>query len=230
MRLTDEVVARLTAHADTMHRWRAQRYGLDVGGEMWGAWSDGVRLIAIQGDDVARGAKAINLASYQVDVGDRREYTIDADALRAFALCPACNGTSKAPCPCGGKSFTCSECCGSGEHDCGCPDCTQRDCRPCRGSGKIGCDDADCDKGVTICPKCRQADYVMFGLAVVDRRLLLGGFLDMATGTLTVTTYGPLDAVILRCDGWLALVMPSRADVVDLPSPPLRDSETEGEA
>lgn len=227
-RLPDEAVARLTSHSrDTIGTsTQIARVMVEVDGTPRGGWTDGYRMVLVDGDPGAydRRHKWNEIALPPVV---SKWFTIDVDSLRAFAAippCAACNGTEKAPCACGGKSKKCRECNGTGEHECYCSSCRQEDCEECLGSGKIGCDNRDCVKGLVPCMKCRGPAVARFGVACLDLRLFGGGILDGASGEIGVRVGGPLEPVLFQCSGWTLVVMPIRWDGDGQPEAPMAET------
>lgn len=82
-------------------------------------------------------------------------------------------------------------------------------CGACNGTGKHSCSCAPC-----------QCELVRFGGRSVDKRLLGGGILDTAPdGPLSVTVGSPAEAVMIRSDDWILVVMPVLVGDETAPAP-----------
>lgn len=183
-------------------------------GRDWVFWSDGWRGLFIPGCDALPCVEPHILRMHS----PRNYGYVDAVELRAFVdadvACARCGGTHSVEClRCAGTGRTsCRLCSGRGLRRCGCPHCSGCECADCDGSGHEECRCGD-GKESCDCP----IPLVQINGVTVDRRLLQGGILSAASGTVEVVTAGQTDPVLLRGYDWIALVMPRRPHEGDAP-------------
>lgn len=183
-------------------------------GRDWVFWSDGWRGLFLPGV-----AAFPRVEGHILQMHSPRVYGyVDADELRAFVdadvACARCGGTRSVEClRCGGTGrISCRLCSGQGSRRCGCPHCSGCECADCDGSGYEEC---PCGDGTESCD-C-PIPLVQVNGVTVDRRLLQGGILSVASGAVEVVTAGQTDPVLLRGHDWIALVMPRRPREADRP-------------
>ena len=168
-------------------------------GTCWHVWTDGHMMIGFPGVPVPSDGVLFNAAGhtlrmlFALDTGGR---ATTAGRLLAWAnsdRCSACKGSGR---------VDCSECSGTGEAMCDCPDC----------SG--GCECKWCTGGTVTCDSCNGvASLGSLGDVFVSRGLV-GRLLHDVDGAEAVTVYldGPLSPVTLRGAEWCAVVMPIKND------------------
>ena len=172
------------------------------GGVCWHCWTEGRMVLAFPGEQVPDDgvvAKAADVRClFNVDGGK----VTTAGALRAWATagaCAKCKGTGRTDCP---------ECEGTGEAECSCPDCSGGcACQVCDGAGSDRCDACG---GHAL----GSLDGVYLNRSFLARLVRHAA----AEERVSVLTRGPLDAVLFRADGWLAILMPIREET-DKPRP-----------
>lgn len=183
-------------------------------GRRWAFWSDGWRGLFVQGD-----VELPSVEPHILQMHSARAYGyVDSDTLRAFVdvdpACVLCDGTRAITCVrCSGAGRTpCPRCLGTGSCPCDCPHCHGCDCSECDAAGYIECRCGD-GKEPCGCP----VPLVLANGVTLDCRLLQGGILSLARGSVEVVTAGQTDPVLFRGSDWIALAMPRRPMPADRP-------------
>lgn len=196
--LTTDIMYRLDEHAEDIGRFTRSYDGLDVGGETWPCWTDGARLVAARNPNT-HPAHIISLSTIARYESPPALYTFDTNGLRTVERLPRT--------ACGAHRLRCGSCNGTGKHSCSCAPCQIVECLECNGSGYSESEGDKCE-------------LVRFGGRSVDKRLLGGGILDTAPdGPLSVTVGSPAEAVMIRSDDWILVVMPVLVGDETAPAP-----------